>query len=327
MTLNKHEPEPAVPRDVPAVPDRLAKAPSAAGVKWKPVSGDLTGRMQGTAPNGARGCVLSAIGVGGGQAVYTGSEDGHVYVSPNAQVIRQPDLDAGRQGEAAQAARDRRSRSTGATTGSPTRRTPASARRLRPAGSRLQDPGRREKWADVTGNLPDSPVNSIILDPSYPNTLYAGTDVGPFVTYNGGASWGPLGSGFPTVAIWQLDLDTTQAQRVLAAGTHGRGAFRQRRQLRTGSGARALKVDAGVPVGPNSELNYTLTLKNIGNADATGVTITDPLPSNTSFVSASDGGTFAGGKVTWGGPDGAEGGRRHPGHATGHLQGQHRARP
>ena len=35
---------------------------------------------------------------------------------------------------------------------------------------------------DITGNLPDVPVNSFVLDPSYPNTLYAGTDVGPFVT-------------------------------------------------------------------------------------------------------------------------------------------------
>ena len=50
------------------------------------------------------------------------------------------------------------------------------------------------------------------------------------------------------------------------------------------------KVDAGVPVGPSSRVDYTLTLKNIGNADATGVTITDPIPDNTSFMSADNGG-------------------------------------
>ncbi len=39
---------------------------------------------------------------------------------------------------------------------------------------------------NISGNLPDLPVNSVILDPSYPNTLYVGTDVGAYVTYNGG---------------------------------------------------------------------------------------------------------------------------------------------
>ena len=33
-----------------------------------------------------------------------------------------------------------------------------------------------------------------------------------------------------------------------------------------------------MPVGPGTNVNYTITLKNIGNADATGVTIKDPVP-------------------------------------------------
>ena len=65
-----------------------------------------------------------------------------------------------------------------------------------------------------------------MLDPSYPDTLYAGTDVGAFVTYDGGQTWSQLGTGFPTVAIWQLDFDPSQAGvRTLAAGTHGRSAW------------------------------------------------------------------------------------------------------
>ncbi len=84
-----------------------------------------------------------------------------------------------------------------------------------------------QTWADVSGNLPDAPVNSIVLDPSYPNTLYAGTDVGPFVTYNGGVDWYELGQGFPIVAINQLDLDPSD--RLLAAGTHGRGRVQPHR--------------------------------------------------------------------------------------------------
>jgi uncharacterized repeat protein (TIGR01451 family) len=61
------------------------------------------------------------------------------------------------------------------------------------------------------------------------------------------------------------------------------------------------KVDSGVPVGPASNLQYTITLRNIGNVAATGVTITDPIPGYTSFVSADSGGTFSKKAVTWSG--------------------------
>jgi uncharacterized repeat protein (TIGR01451 family) len=46
-------------------------------------------------------------------------------------------------------------------------------------------------------------------------------------------------------------------------------------------------------------LTYTITVKNEGNADATDVVVTDPVPANTSFASASDGGSVVSGKVTW----------------------------
>ena len=145
------------------------------------------------------------------------------------------------------------------------------------------------------------PVNSLVLDPSYPDTLYAGTDVGAFVTYDGGQTWSQLGTGFPTVAIWQLDFDPSQAGvRTLAAGTHGRSAW-------TLDDARSVpafdlsKVDGGTPIGPSKTMTYTLTLKNIGNGAATGVTITDPVPANTTSPVAQDGGTVANGKVTWSG--------------------------
>ena len=84
----------------------------------------------------------------------------------------------------------------------------------------------------------------------------------------------------------------------MAAGTHGRGAF-SIQESRTIPALVVSKVDAGTPVGPSSNVTYTLTVKNIGNAAATGVTVTDPVPANTSFVSADGGGTNSGGTVTW----------------------------
>ena len=275
-----------------------AKTGNAGDVRWKAISGDLTTGCPGTAPNGARNCTLSAIGVGGGQAVYAGSLDGLVHVAVDGQVNDNPTWTRAKdkdlpQRPVAGIAVDRSnyriayaafSGFNGATPGHP--------------GHVFRTLDGGKNWTDVSGDLPDTPVNSLILDPSYPNTLYAGTDVGAFVSYNGGTEWSPLGTGVPLVAVDQIDLDASH--RLLAAGTHGRGAYK----IFDTFAAPALvlsKVDGGTPVGPASNVTYTLTLKNEGNAPATGVTITDPVPDDTSFVSADSGGTNVGGVVTWAG--------------------------
>jgi uncharacterized repeat protein (TIGR01451 family) len=286
-----------------------ARAASAGDVKWNIVSPDLTSGCAGAAPNGARGCLISAIGAGGGTAVWVGTDDGLVWVSPDGQTASSPTwirLD--------QKGLPKRPVASIAVDRSNWRIAYVAYNGFSPATPGL--PGHLFKtidggkhWANVSGNLPDSPLNSIVLDPSYPNTLYAGTDVGPFVTYDGGFNWNALGTGFPIVGIWQLDFTPGNAEgkRVLAAGTHGRGAF----SMTDGTAVPALvvsKVDAGIPVGPGTTLDYTLTVRNIGNAAATGVTVTDPVPANTSFVSADNGGSASNGKVTWRGLTIAAGG-------------------
>jgi uncharacterized repeat protein (TIGR01451 family) len=275
-----------------------ARADSAGDVLWKPISGDLTYGCTGTAPNGARNCTISAIGVGGGDAVYTGSNSGLVYLSTDAQVNDNPSwtrLDLGQlpKRPVTQIAVDRSDyRIAYLAYASFNASTPSRSGHV----FRTFDGG--QTWANISGNLPDAPVNSIVLDPSYPNTLYAGTDVGPFVTYNGGVDWYELGQGFPIIAIDQLDLDSSH--RLLAAGTHGRGAFSLFDDAGNAAPALVLsKVSADVPVGPSSELEYTITVKNEGNADATDVVVSDPIPANTTFVSATDGGALAGNVVTW----------------------------
>ncbi|MEO1367377.1 MAG: hypothetical protein AAFX50_09385, partial [Acidobacteriota bacterium] len=61
-----------------------------------------------------------------------------------------------------------------------------------------------------------------------------------------------------------------------------------------------LAVDAErSPVGANERLVYTLTYGNRSSEPTTGTTLRFPLPGGTSFVSASDGGSFAGGAVVW----------------------------
>ena len=274
-----------------------AKAASAGAVHWTAISPDLTSGCPGTAPNGARNCTISAIGVGGGQAVYTGSLDGLVFLSTDAQTSATP---------------------TWTRVDSRLPRRPVTQIAVDPSNYRIAyiayagfdaaTPSRTghifkttnggNSWEDISQDLPDSPVNSIVLDPAYTNTLYVGTDVGPFVSYNTGEDWRSLGTGFPVVTIWQLDLDPSH--RLMAAGTHGRGAFKITDAAANASAALVLsKTDTGKPIGPGSSISYTVTVRNIGNAPATNVTVTDPIPANTTFVMAAEGGTSAAGKVTW----------------------------
>ncbi|HVA93820.1 MAG TPA: IPT/TIG domain-containing protein [Candidatus Dormibacteraeota bacterium] len=81
-------------------------------------------------------------------------------------------------------------------------------------------------WTNIDGNLPDTPVNDIVVDPTPTNgvadsTLYVATDVGVFVTTTGGVSWSELATGLPHVECTSLKLNNTA--RVLRVGTHGRG--------------------------------------------------------------------------------------------------------
>ncbi|MGA3092443.1 MAG: hypothetical protein ABSD75_27890 [Terriglobales bacterium] len=78
-------------------------------------------------------------------------------------------------------------------------------------------------WSDISGNLPNIPVNDVVIDPVLANTLYAGTDLGVFVSSNGGVSWSTLGTALPNVAVLSLTLDPSA--RLLAAATHGRNAW------------------------------------------------------------------------------------------------------
>lgn len=77
-------------------------------------------------------------------------------------------------------------------------------------------------WADLTGDLPDHPVNAVLLDPSELSRVYIGTDLGVF-TSRGDGRWSRFGDGLPMVAVF--DLAVEPAAGVIVAATHGRGAF------------------------------------------------------------------------------------------------------
>src|SRR5206468_680605 len=78
-------------------------------------------------------------------------------------------------------------------------------------------------WSNISGTLPNTPVNDILVDPDLSNTLYAATDVGVFSSADGGANWTTLQTGLPRVAVFGLKLH--RPSRTLRAATHGRGMW------------------------------------------------------------------------------------------------------
>ena len=79
-------------------------------------------------------------------------------------------------------------------------------------------------WASVSSNLPDAPVNDIVIDPVFTSTLYLATDVGVMISTNDGSSWSLHSQGIPS-SVPCHDLVLHNGTRRLAVFTHGRSAY------------------------------------------------------------------------------------------------------
>jgi photosystem II stability/assembly factor-like uncharacterized protein len=78
-------------------------------------------------------------------------------------------------------------------------------------------------WQAISGNLPEAPVNDIIVDPLIRNTLYIATDVGVYTSTTDGKTWQPLGADLPLVPV--LDIRLHNPSRKLIAATFGRSMY------------------------------------------------------------------------------------------------------
>jgi uncharacterized repeat protein (TIGR01451 family) len=143
------------------------------------------------------------------------------------------------------------------------------------------------------------PVNTTFVSASGGGTLSGGTVTWNLGTLAAGATGSatlvvkvtsPLANG-TTIASGAAGIDCAETAPVSAAAI-----------TTTVASAPALAVsitDAPNPVAAGANLTYTLTYANNGNAPATAVVLTDPIPANTTFVSATNGGTKTGSAVTW----------------------------
>jgi regulation of enolase protein 1 (concanavalin A-like superfamily) len=123
-------------------------------------------------------------------------------------------------------------------------------------------------WTDATGagstGLPDAPVHDLAIDPARPDTIYAATEVGVFVSADGGRTWELPQDGPANVCVDELFwMGST-----LVAATHGRGMF----AIETGAaGAPAVSmvpnhVDFGSQTVGTTSAPHTITVTNAGSA-------------------------------------------------------------
>jgi hypothetical protein len=81
-------------------------------------------------------------------------------------------------------------------------------------------------WQDKTGNLPNIPADSIIVNPHVPKQVFVGTDWGLYFTNDISVAspvWYRFQNGLPNTMIWDMAID--RGATTLAVFTRGRGAF------------------------------------------------------------------------------------------------------
>jgi len=82
-----------------------------------------------------------------------------------------------------------------------------------------------DSWTDISTSLPDIPFHCITPDFLHPDTLFAGSDLGVFVSVDAGLTWDAMNLGLPSGAMI-FDLVYSPADQSIVAFTHGNGVYR-----------------------------------------------------------------------------------------------------
>lgn len=213
-----------------------------AGNTWTPISFDLTGGVGGVWLN------TIAVAPGNSSVVYTGGNDGGVYFATNVTTSGGGSASFFRTNQIGIPPREVTAIAIDPSDASgKTAYVAFSAFSFvgtDPFGRSINDPlghifkttDQGSTWTDVScsttncsspaaTDLPNIPVNDLVLDPDVPGTLYAATDLGVFVgdcTLTP-CTWTTLSTGLPRAAVLSLRLH--EPSRTLRAATHGRGVW------------------------------------------------------------------------------------------------------
>ncbi|MCL5029845.1 MAG: T9SS type A sorting domain-containing protein [Bacteroidetes bacterium] len=214
-------------------------------LSWNAISGDLTG--DGAGSTGAKISAVTAAN-GNSNVIYAGCSNGKVWVTTDAGITwneRDQGIDS--------------AWCTKITTGlSDPSIAYVTFSGFLPNHKVYKTTDYGQTWNNISGDLPNIPVNCLIINPYANDNLFIGTDLGVFSTINGGLNWIQDNNGFANVAT--LDLDYRPFDNTMFAATHGRGLFST--NLPIGSGQVLLSYDSGTPAG-----GYAWTVAGMASAN------------------------------------------------------------
>ncbi len=75
-------------------------------------------------------------------------------------------------------------------------------------------------WKDISGNLPNWPVNDLLPVKGNDSIIFVATDGGVYGSLDNGLSWDKVGTGMPICPVYSLVIH--EGQKTLVAGTHAR---------------------------------------------------------------------------------------------------------
>ncbi|MCG2420358.1 hypothetical protein K8089_15135, partial [Aequorivita sp. F47161] len=80
-------------------------------------------------------------------------------------------------------------------------------------------------WTNISGSLPNIVMKKVVVNrTSADETLYLGTELGPFIKNTPSSTWQKMGTGLPNVRVEDLEINYTD--NLLYIGTFGRGMWK-----------------------------------------------------------------------------------------------------
>jgi photosystem II stability/assembly factor-like uncharacterized protein len=80
-----------------------------------------------------------------------------------------------------------------------------------------------DSWTNITSNLGNMPIRSVVIDHSSASNVYLGAEIGVYTMPMDGSSWSLYNTDLPNVAISELDI--CWGSNTLRASTWGRGLW------------------------------------------------------------------------------------------------------
>jgi len=184
------------------------------GSNWSAVSGDLTQGDDGSSYHTISTMAISALDP---SLILTGSDDGRVHISDNSG-SSWTNISAGLPDRwITRVAFDPHNVNTIYATVSGFRWDEEAPHVSKSTNLGLD-------WVNISGNLPEMPVNCIAIDPDIPNKLFVGTGSGVFFSEDSGLSWHSLSQGIPNVPV--TDMKIYNPDRFMVIGTYGCSAYK-----------------------------------------------------------------------------------------------------